>query len=148
MWDVTSMGVRGLAWSIFDITSWWDFTSMRVIRLAPWSQSILKSTSWKISNLKYFSLKNVALSLHIFLSLSLFFFPFTQFFKVLGKVYLKNIHPWFRQWTPVLSLCMEIRPPGPPKNFKFVFSNFHIKIAKISLPLPAYPPNVLLNILE
>ena len=87
MWDVTSMGVRGLApwsWSIFEITScqisnWkhfslkmWDFTTMGVRGLAPWSWSILKSTSCQISDLKYFSLKNLALSL-------IFLFPSPHF---------------------------------------------------------------------
>ena len=45
---------------------------MGVRGLAPWSWSILKSTSCQISDLKYFSLKNVALSL-------IFLFPSPHF---------------------------------------------------------------------
>ena len=64
----------------------------------------------------------------------------------LDEFYLDSGH----KETPLWSPCMQIRSPGPPQNVKMLkkISNFHIKIAKIRLPLPAYPPIVLLNLLE
>ena len=67
MWDVTSMGVRGLApwsWSNFEITGcqisnckhfrlkMWDFTTKGVRGLAPWSWSIFEIIScWDFTSI-------------------------------------------------------------------------------------------------
>ena len=55
MLEVRSLKIAPWSWSIFEIISCWDFTSIGVMGVAPWSWSIFK-ISHQISN---FSIKNV-----------------------------------------------------------------------------------------